>query len=526
MKFSRNTAGLTLQLFLLLLVVLVVLSPVAPLYEPVPARDQGVYLYVGQQILDSGIPYRDVWDHKGPLVYYINALGLWLTDSVWGVWFLEVVFLFLAAVAGFLAMRTAFDSLTALSTTILWLAAFPDVVDHGNSVEEYSLLFQFAAIWFFLRARNSKGWWNEFLIGVMAALTFSLRPNNVGVHLAIGLILVADLLFQKERLQTFKRIAAAVAGAGVVFFFVAVYFAANHALYDLFDQVFVFNYHYSKLQTFSWEGITKGYDLMPVLVALSLAGVAGALLYLFEAWRRGSMGADIASRSALLALVMIPIQLYLSLLSGRRYMHYYIAWLPVLAMLTGFLIFSIQLWGGKLLRAESHRRTLSLILTIGLILSFGWQPTFGRLPKLKALVKTVWTQKSLPAPNHSSVEQGVYVDYILNHTQPGDYVLIWGNESVYNFLTERESPSRFVYTYAFGVPNYVSPEIANELLLDITRKKPMIIDAARDKNLAALDSDLWKNTPLRDLIAFIEKNYTRVDIVGPDRFWIWVYTGD
>jgi hypothetical protein len=502
---------------LLLLGVLAVLSPIAPLYEPVPARDQGVYLYVGQQILDGKVPYRDVWDHKGPLVYYVNALGLWMTDSIWGVWILEAVFLFLAAMLCFLALRMAFDSPTALSTTILCLAAFPYVADHGNSVEEYSLPFQFAAVYFFLRAQNSKGWWNEFWIGVTAALTFSLRPNNIGLHLAIGLILAADLArsVQKERLQPFKRILAAAAGSGVVFAVIAVYFAANHALHDLFDQVFVFNYYYSQLETLTWGAITKGYELMPDLVALSIGGLAGALIYLSRRER------DLPTRLAWLALAAAPIQLYLSLLSGRKYMHYYIAWLPALALLTGLLIFAIGHWGGKLSRAESFRKPLSLILAIGLILTFGWRPIVGRLPKLSAVAQATWEQKAPPRLDYSAVEQ---VNYILNYTQPGDYVLIWGNASVYNFLTKRESPSRFVYTYAFGVPAYVTESMADELLADIAVKKPLILDAAGgDRNIRAIGSPLWNDLPATQrVMRFIEENYIEADTVGENRWRVWI----
>ncbi len=126
------------------------------------------------------------------------------------------------------------------------------------------------------------------------------------------------------------------------------------------------------------------------------------------------------------------------------------------------------------------------------------------------------------------MERGEYVQYILKHTQPGDYVLIWGNASVYNFLTERKPPARFVYTYPFGVPNYVSQEIVDELLLAIAQKKPMIIDAtARDKTIPGINAGLWKDLPItQDLIRFIETHYTHVDTVGSERFRIWLYQGD
>jgi hypothetical protein len=514
--------GFFISLFLLL-TVLVVISPIAPLYEPIPSRDQGVYLYIGQKILDGGIPYRDVWDHKGPLVYYIDALGLWLTGSVWGVWFLEVLFLFLAAVFGFLAMQMAFDPLIAFSSTILWLAAFPEVIDHGNTVEEYSLPFQFAAIYFYLRTKNSKTYWNEFLIGVTAALAFSLRPNNIGEHLAIGLMLAIGLFSSKDRIHVIKQMVALAAGSGFVFAIIAIYFAAHRAIGDLFDQVFVFNYYYSKLETFSWLALSKGYTLLPFLVTAGVMGLVGALFYFLIRWKNAQKDASMVTSLALFALTAAPIQLYLSLLSGRKYMHYYIAWLPVLALLTGFLIFSIQHWGGKLFRNETYRRVFNLIPTIGLLLAFAVQPVFGILPKIETLVKTVWAQKTFPTPNYYSVEKGVYVDYILDHTQPGDYVLIWGNASVYNFLSQRETPSRFVYTYAFGVPTYVSESMTDELLADIAMKKPLILDAATsDKTINRINSSMWNDIPTTQrLVRFIEENYIHVDTIGPDHIRVW-----
>ena len=31
-----------------------------------PAEDTGVFLYAAQRLLDGGVPYRDIWDHKPP----------------------------------------------------------------------------------------------------------------------------------------------------------------------------------------------------------------------------------------------------------------------------------------------------------------------------------------------------------------------------------------------------------------------------------------------------------------------------
>src|SRR5258708_39810306 len=55
------------------LLALVCLAPLA--FMPL-ARDQGHFAYAGQVILDGGLPYRDVFDQKGPATHYTYAAVL------------------------------------------------------------------------------------------------------------------------------------------------------------------------------------------------------------------------------------------------------------------------------------------------------------------------------------------------------------------------------------------------------------------------------------------------------------------
>ena len=44
--------------------------------QGIPSYDAGVFNYVGMVIQHGGMPYVDVFDHKGPLIYLINALAV------------------------------------------------------------------------------------------------------------------------------------------------------------------------------------------------------------------------------------------------------------------------------------------------------------------------------------------------------------------------------------------------------------------------------------------------------------------
>jgi len=86
---------LVLPYVFLFLLTALVLDLANPFFDK-PARDGGFFLYAGQQIVDGKLPYRDFWDSKGPGIFYINALGLFLGDgSRWGVWLVDMFDLFL-----------------------------------------------------------------------------------------------------------------------------------------------------------------------------------------------------------------------------------------------------------------------------------------------------------------------------------------------------------------------------------------------------------------------------------------------
>ena len=77
----------------IVLLIFAILLPESPLFKPYLERDSGVFHYIGWLITQGKIPYRDVWDHKPPVIFFINALGLLLAGgSRWGVWGLEAFF--------------------------------------------------------------------------------------------------------------------------------------------------------------------------------------------------------------------------------------------------------------------------------------------------------------------------------------------------------------------------------------------------------------------------------------------------
>src|SRR6202012_3596350 len=58
-----------------------------PPYD-MPCGDKEVYRYVGRVMLKGGVPYRDVFDHKPPLIFFLNYAAL-LPGGNYGLWIID-----------------------------------------------------------------------------------------------------------------------------------------------------------------------------------------------------------------------------------------------------------------------------------------------------------------------------------------------------------------------------------------------------------------------------------------------------
>src|SRR5690606_16399976 len=127
---------------------------------PVPPRDSGMFLYGGQQMLAGRAMYLDYWDHKPPLIFAVNALGLLLGGgSMLGVYALEALALALAVVLSYAALKPAFGRPAAFFATAAWSASLAFVIN-GNQIEEWALPLQFGVLYaFMLGERRERGGW-------------------------------------------------------------------------------------------------------------------------------------------------------------------------------------------------------------------------------------------------------------------------------------------------------------------------------------------------------------------------------
>lgn len=531
MTITRNRSAFVYPLFLIISIA-VELSHYTTTAN-LPERDSGVFLYIGQQILDGSVPYRDIWDHKGPLIYYINALGLLIGHgSRAGVFFLEILSLFASVSLGYIAMKKTYGSVPAFFASIIWPLNLVYVLGGGNYTEEYGLLFSFITLYLFVRSQERRpGLTYIFLIGAVFSLSFLLRPNNIGMQISVAIFLFITGIASNRTNELLKQSVAFIIGAIVILIPVLLYFEWNNALGDLFDQSIRYNIVYAGI---SWER-----RINAVYTGLNLFAPSGLTLIACTAWIIGifylRQKPDITeSKTALTAVAVIglPVEIILSNFSYRTYIHYFILWLPVLAVLSGFFTFQLissfsssrlKLFKGRI--EVSHLWVFAIFITI-----------FGI-----SLMKVIYDFRYIYL-SHSR-NPTADTEMIRENMADTNYLLMWGAEASYNFFTGMKSPTRYVYQYPLYTCGYYTEEKIKEIKDDIARNRPLIVDTSTtNEDIPPIDGDersKWKITAypewktagcvlypkMEEVFDYINSRYRLVGYTEKNKWKIYKYAG-
>jgi hypothetical protein len=486
---------------------LLALFPGNPNNMTLPSRDSGVFLYVGWRFLSGDIPYRDVWDHKPPLIYLVDALGLSLTpDSLWGIWLLQFIFIFLTFFLIYKVLDREFGIIPALAGSITLASGLLTVLEQGNVTEEYALVFQALCFWLFLKAhKKNYPVRASFWIGLSGGLAFNFKQTTIGVWIAYALILFAVRIFQRK--SPLLDLLALSLGWLIPSIILVIYFASHNALVDYWEQAFLYNFTYIGKH----EGLRR---LIPVFFKGFLLLSQGGVLYLAGlGWLAGLAFVWFERKAkshplVLIALVSLPIEVILITISGRSIIHYYLTLLPVMATLTGVLIYAVprllEKIPNKSFQKVKHSTPAILLLAVILL-------QFGQIKYYPEYVRVLAINEYAPV-----------IDYVARNTEENDKVLIIGAESVINFLTRREAPTRYVYQYPLALLG--RRPMFEEYFNQILQNDPVLIIDTRGRS--RLDEKLY--TPLqkrseivREGVQYLGENYQQVAQFGEWFVYRW-----
>ena len=128
--------------FILILVYGIFAIRYSPIFERL-GSDKEVFQYIGMLIKNNQFPYSDAFDHKPPVIYLVNYLGVILTpNSTWGIF---VILNSLGFFSALLIYKLAVNQFKNVVLALLLYASFFFINNSNYILEEGNLTRQLAA---------------------------------------------------------------------------------------------------------------------------------------------------------------------------------------------------------------------------------------------------------------------------------------------------------------------------------------------------------------------------------------------
>lgn len=437
-------------------------SEMAPFSNGISGTDSSVFLYIAQMMRRGSVPYRDMFDHKGPLLYLIDCLGILLYPRK-GVWLMEIAALFGAVWYSWRTARLYMGRAAALFGVITAYALLGDCFRGGNLTEEYALAFIAAGLYVFLNYFRKKKITKcgIFCCGICFSAVCLLRVNMIAVWVVcIWLVLFRNILNKRWK-EIGGELILFSAGSVTLAAPVLFYLLWNHAFGDFWNSYIRFNVSYSGYADMRARLDCYRFFIDQPLVYLAIFG----FLYLGYRVRKAKEELPIDRWGFAAAAGSFIVTFPFMCMSGRNDITYEMVLIPVLVLPVGF-VFSFLLDARD--REGKSPATLSAVsclavfgvitMTVIPLLLRVWDNGLERNRYLTRTPDDLWLQRV-------QTEIGQYCG-------EGDTISVFGNQDIIYLLSGRESASR--YSYQFPIVE-MRREIYGEYVKELAQNVPRII---------------------------------------------------
>ncbi len=246
-----------LLLFLFAVLLITLFSTCSFLYPLNPWDDANVYMTIGNAMLGGKELYVDIFDHKGPLLFFMHEWAAMLSRSSFvGIYIIEVVCCYLYLYYSLQTMRLFLDGRTAshpytapaLTLVLGVLTYTSDFFSYGDSVEELALPVFANSLYCMLRFvedRQMPGRWQSFAIGIGMSMLFWMKFNLLFFYVGGFLVLMFIAWKRRQMAEFWMLVLWAFLGFMAVTALVLAYFAVHGTLYALWESYFMVNiFHY------------------------------------------------------------------------------------------------------------------------------------------------------------------------------------------------------------------------------------------------------------------------------------------
>lgn len=484
--------------FLLLLISILAWRSINYVSGNRPWADSGVFASGGLFLLEGKVLYKDFWDHKPPMVHFLNATAMALCGKNFNsVRLMERCFAVFGAVSFFFIIYLIFaNKWLSFFASIFFIILFfrPAIFEGGNLTEEYGVVFVLGGILFILLSKKAKT--HSFVLNLISGIFFALAffTKEPFLFSAIPWLLYIILDKDGDRIDILKHASAFVFGAALIFAVILSYLIINDALKDWIDVLSfnLVNTSKSNETLTIFARIFKNYKLASnrifgTTVVLRLFALAGIISVFCLSFIRKY------KYLPLIAIASLAMDFYGTMISGRGYGHYHL-------QLTAPYILVSMFGIAFILHVFKKLRFIGIAVVLAIVLL--------SLNSDKHTYKKYGNQLISPAKKTTGDS---VVEYIKANSSKKDSIwMTTGSFSKYYIESERLSPSKycFIFDHLF-VDTYLSTseEKIEGIKKDLKRNPPKFI-------ITGIDDVKTVNSS--KIIDWVYENYTKLSVSEGD----------
>ncbi len=227
--------------------------------------DTNCYFIIGKGILKGLVPYKDLYDQKGLIIFLIYSIAnLISSSSYFGVYIIEIIaaFLFLYISLKTVSLFIESDRYSFVLAFILAVSVYSSAsFCHGGSAEELLLPTFAYGIYIICQQIINKSIptnMQMLIFGLCAGIIFFSKYTLCAMYIPIIIVMIIDACINKSFSLLMKRTLFFILGCLIITIPIILYFAFNGALYDFYNGYFYNNiFHYAPETYAATETSTK-----------------------------------------------------------------------------------------------------------------------------------------------------------------------------------------------------------------------------------------------------------------------------
>lgn len=397
---------------------IVMASPLNPWSHRLPDIDSSIFIYFGRGMRAGMTPYVDMIDHKGPLLWTIEWLGLTLgKGSLTGIWALEWIMMFIDLLLLFGCARF-FTKNRGLCLAAVMITLLPIVYLYqgGNFSEEWSLPFILLAFYLYLDylVNEKLNLFRITVCGICMGAVLCIRANMISVWVVMTLAALVRMIKEKDWKRIRNSVVGFLSGICLIVLPYIIYYASRGALYDMQMWAITNNVNYVEAGTSSVFSLETIRFFLKIDMLLSIPVVIMVIILLVR--KRFDWIWSV--------VLFYIVSLILCTMGGRTFPHYAMVLLPCLIVPVSVIFCEI---------VRAGRKYWGILLFV-LLLVVGKMSAFSAIQTHNSNIELTF---------HADPDNDSVVEYILQNSEQGEPILVMALNAYYYDAADRFANTKY-----------------------------------------------------------------------------------